>query len=434
MRNTMNEYLNKIFGFDPKTMKLKSEIVGGITIFLTLSYILMVNPNILSAAGMDKGALFTSTALSAAITTLIMAVWAKLPFALAPAMGMNAFFAFTICLGMGYKWDFALTAVLIEGVIFVILTLTNLRNIILNVFPDSIKQAIAIGIGLFISLIGLQNAGIIIKDDATIVSLGHITSGAPLLALIGLVITSVLVIKKMTGAMLWGILITAVIGIPMGITKFDGIASLPPSISSTFMKFDFSHVLSTDMALAVFTLLFMDIFDTLGTLMGVCTNAHMLEDGNIPKSKQAFATDAIGTVVGAMLGTSTVSTFVESASGVAVGGRSGLTAFTVVICFLISLFFAPLFLSIPSAATSPALILVGLFMFMTIKDINLDDFSEAIPVFVCIITIPMAYSISDGIVFGMLSYVLINLLSGNFNKLTTSMYIVAALLPLKYII
>src|SRR5574344_84827 len=385
----MNKLIQKYFGFDPNTMKLKSEIVGGITTFLTMSYILAVNPSILSVTGMDKGALFTATVVSTVLTTLIMAFWAKLPLALAPAMGMNAFFAFTVCLGMGYKWDFALTAVLIEGVLFVILTLTNMRNIILNVFPDSLKKAIAIGIGLFVSFIGLQNAGIII---------------------------------------------TTLIGIPMGITHFGGIAGMPPSVEPTFMKFDFSHVLSTDMAMAVFTLLFMDIFDTLGTLMGVCTNAHMMVDGKIPKAKEAFATDAIGTVIGAILGTSTVSTFVESASGVAVGGRSGVTSFTVAVCFILAMFFAPLFLSIPNAATAPVLILVGLFMFTSVKEIDMTDFSESIPSYICILTIPMAYSISDGIIFGMISYVLINILFGNFRKLTTSMYVIAALLPLKYII
>lgn len=430
----MNKLIQKYFGFDPNTMKLKSEIVGGITTFLTMSYILAVNPSILSVTGMDKGALFTATVVSTVLTTLIMAFWAKLPLALAPAMGMNAFFAFTVCLGMGYKWDFALTAVLIEGVLFVILTLTNMRNIILNVFPDSLKKAIAIGIGLFVSFIGLQNAGIIVKNDATLISLGNITSGAPLLALIGLVITSVMVVRKITGAMLWGIIITTLIGIPMGITHFGGIAGMPPSVEPTFMKFDFSHVLSTDMAMAVFTLLFMDIFDTLGTLMGVCTNAHMMVDGKIPKAKEAFATDAIGTVIGAILGTSTVSTFVESASGVAVGGRSGVTSFTVAVCFILAIFFAPLFLSIPNAATAPVLILVGLFMFTSVKEIDMTDFSESIPSYICILTIPMAYSISDGIIFGMISYVLINILFGNFRKLTTSMYVIAALLPLKYII
>src|SRR5574344_12353 len=430
----MNKLIQKYFGFDPNTMKLKSEIVGGITTFLTMSYILAVNPSILSVTGMDKGALFTATVVSTVLTTLIMAFWAKLPLALAPAMGMNAFFAFTVCLGMCYKWDFALTAVLIEGVLFVILTLTNMRNIILNVFPDSLKKAIAIGIGLFVSFIGLQNAGIIVKNDATLISLGNITSGAPLLALIGLVITSVMVVRKITGAMLWGIIITPLIGIPMGITHFGGIAGMPPSVEPTFMKFDFSHVLSTDMAMAVFTLLFMDIFDTLGTLMGVCTNAHMMVDGKIPKAKEAFATDAIGTVIGAILGTSTVSTFVESASGVAVGGRSGVTSFTVAVCFILAIFFAPLFLSIPNAATAPVLILVGLFMFTSVKEIDMTDFSESIPSYICILTIPMAYSISDGIIFGMISYVLINILFGNFRKLTTSMYVIAALLPLKYII
>ena len=336
--------------------------------------------------------------------------------------------------GLGITWEFALTAVLIEGILFILLTLSNLREAILNAIPDSLKNAIGAGIGLFIAFIGLQNAGVITKNDATLVTLGNITSGSPLLALIGLAITSVLLIKKVKGSMLWGILLTMLIGIPMGITEFNGIVSIPPSLEPVFFKFDFSKVLTTQMAFTVFTLLFIDMFDTIGTLVGVSNKAGMLVNGKVPRAKQAFMADAIGTTVGAMLGTNTVSTFVESASGIAQGGRSGITSFVTAICFGIALLFAPLFLSIPSAATCPILVLVGLFMMSPIKDIDLDDFTESVPAFICIIMIPMAYSISDGIVLGLISYVLTNLLSGKFKKISLTMYILAALFTLKYLV
>ena len=426
--------LQKLFGFNSHSMQVRTEILAGITTFLTMSYILAVNPSILGVTGMDKGAVFTATATASLIATLIMAVWAKLPFALAPGMGLNAFFAFTVCLGMGNTWEFALTAVLIEGILFILLTLSNLREAILNAIPDSLKNAIGAGIGLFIAFIGLQNAGVITKNDATLVTLGNITSGSPLLALIGLAITSVLLIKKVKGSMLWGILLTMLIGIPMGITEFNGIVSIPPSLEPVFFKFDFSKVLTTQMVFTVFTLLFIDMFDTIGTLVGVSNKAGMLVNGKVPRAKQAFMADAIGTTVGAMLGTNTVSTFVESASGIAQGGRSGITSFVTAICFGIALLFAPLFLSIPSAATCPILVLVGLFMMSPIKDIDLDDFTESVPAFICIIMIPMAYSISDGIVLGLISYVLTNLLSGKFKKISLTMYILAALFTLKYLV
>ena len=429
-----NNMLEKVFKLKENHTDVKTEILAGITTFLTMSYILAVNPSILGVTGMDKGAVFTATATASLIATLIMAVWAKLPFALAPGMGLNAFFAFTVCLGMGNTWEFALTAVLIEGILFILLTLSNLREAILNAIPDSLKNAIGAGIGLFIAFIGLQNAGVITKNDATLVTLGNITSGSPLLALIGLAITSVLLIKKVKGSMLWGILLTMLIGIPMGITEFNGIVSIPPSLEPVFFKFDFSKVLTTQMAFTVFTLLFIDMFDTIGTLVGVSNKAGMLVNGKVPRAKQAFMADAIGTTVGAMLGTNTVSTFVESASGIAQGGRSGITSFVTAICFGIALLFAPLFLSIPSAATCPILVLVGLFMMSPIKDIDLDDFTESVPAFICIIMIPMAYSISDGIVLGLISYVLTNLLSGKFKKISLTMYILAALFTLKYLV
>ena len=426
--------LQKLFGFNPKSMQLKTEILAGLTTFLTMSYILAVNPSILSVTGMDKGAVFTATAVASFIATLIMSTWAKLPFALAPGMGLNAFFAFTVCLSMGNTWEFALTAVLIEGILFILLTLSNLREVILNAIPNSLKSAIGAGIGLFIAFIGLQNAGVITNNDATLVTLGNITSGSPLLALIGLAITSVLLIKKVKGSMLWGILATMLIGIPMGITEYNGIISVPPSLAPVFFKFDFSEVFTTKMAFTVFTLLFIDMFDTIGTLVGVSNKAGMMENGKIPHVKEAFMADAIGTTVGAMLGTNTVSTYVESASGIAQGGRSGITSFVTALCFAVALLFAPLFLSIPSAATCPILVLVGLFMMSPIKEIDLDDYTESVPAFICIIIIPMAYSISDGIVLGLISYVLTNLLCGKFKKISITMYILAVLFTLKYLV
>lgn len=426
--------IEKFFKLKENGTTVRTEIIAGITTFLTMAYILAVNPSILSATGMDASALFTTTAISAIFATLVMALWAKLPFALAPGMGLNAFFAFTVVLGMGYSWQFALTAVLIEGVIFILLTVFNIRELIVDAIPNSLKTAISAGIGLFIAFIGLQNSGVIVKNDATLVHLGDITSGTALLGLIGVIITSVLIIKKVKGDLLIGIIVTALIGIPMGITKFDGIASLPPSIEPIFFKFDFSQVLSFDMLIVVFTFLFVDIFDTLGTLVGVSSKAKMLDkDGKIPNVKKAFMADALGTTVGAILGTSTVTTYVESAAGVSEGGRTGMTSLITAACFVVALFFAPIFIAIPGAATAPALILVGLFMLSPIKDLDLADYSESIPAFICIIAMPLTYSIAEGITLGLLSYVLINLLSGKFSKLTIPMYILAVLFILKYI-
>ena len=384
--------------------------------------------------GMPAGAVFTTTALAAIVGTLAMAFWGKMPFGLAPGMGLNAFFVYTVCMGMGYSWQFALTAVFIEGLIFILLTITNLREAIVNAIPASLKNAIGAGLGLFIAFIGLQNAGIISNNDATLVSLGTITEGSPLLALIGLLITGVLVVKDVRGGMLIGILVTTLIGIPMGITDYNGVLSMPHSISDIFCKFEWEHVLSLDMLVVVFTFLFFDMFDTIGTLVGVCTRANMLTpDGRIPRVKQAFMADAIATTVGACLGTSTTTTYVESASGVAHGGRSGLTAFAIAVCFAISLFFSPLFLAIPAAAIAPVLVIVGLFMMVPIKNIPFEDYAESIPAFITIITMPMAYSISDGILLGMISYVALNLLCGNIKRITPTMAILAILFVLKYI-
>lgn len=424
--------LEKLFGFNPKITTVRTEILAGVTTFLTMAYILAVNPNILSATGMDKGALFTTTILASAFATLLMAFYAKLPFALAPGMGLNAFFAYSVCLTMGYSWEFALTAVLIEGIIFIILTITNLREKIVDAIPESLKNAIGVGIGLFIAFIGLQNAGIIVKNDATLISLGKITEGAPLLGFIGLAITAVLLVKNVRGALLIGILLTTVIGIPLGVTHLDGIVSAPPSIEPIAFKFDTSQIFSKEMVVVVFTFLFVDMFDTIGTLVGVSTKAGMMKNGKIPRLRQAFLVDAFGTTVGAMLGTSTITTFVESASGVGEGGRSGLTSFVTAVCFLLALFLAPFFLAVPGAATAPVLVLVGLMMISSIRKIDLTDYSEAIPAFLCIIFMPLAYSISEGIVLGMISYVLINLCTGKYKKLSLGMYILSAIFVLKY--
>ena len=427
--------LKKLFGYDPAKTTIRTELLAGITTFLTMSYILAVNPSMFSQLeGMPAGAVFTATALAAVVGCVAMALLAKMPFGLAPGMGLNAFFVFTVCMGMGYSWQFALTAVLIEGLIFILLTITNLREAIVNAIPASLKNAIGAGIGLFIAFIGLQNAGIIANNDATLVSLGEITKGSPLLAIIGLIITGILVIKNVRGGLLIGILLTTFIGIPMGITNYQGIISTPHSMSDIFCQFEWQNIWSLDMLVVVFTFLFIDMFDTIGTLVGVCTKANMLNpDGTIPRVKQAFMADAIATTVGACLGTSTTTTYVESASGVAIGGRTGLTAFVVGCCFAVALFFSPLFLAIPSAATAPILVIVGLFMMNPIKNINFDDYAESIPAFITIIMMPLAYSISDGILLGMISYVVLNILCGNFKKITPTMYVLAVLFILKYI-
>lgn len=434
----MNSFLNKAFGFDPLTHKKSKEIVAGITTFLTMSYILAVNPDIfkpLADFGMDTGAVFTATAIASAIGTLLIALLAKMPLALAPGMGLNAFFVYTVCLSMGYSWRFALTAVLIEGILFVILTLTNIRSWIVDAIPVSIKNAIGAGIGLFIALIGMQNSGIVISDPSTIISLGDITSGSALLALLGLFITVPLMVKKVPCALLLGILVTTIAGIPMGITEWRGFVSMPPSISSTFCQFEWSSILCPDMLIVVVTMLFLDIFDTMGSLVAICTQAGMTErDGSIPRINKAFLADSIATIFGAIVGTNTTTTYIESASGVSAGGRSGLTAATTAFCFILALFFAPLFLAVPSAATAPVLIIVGLMMLKPIKDIYINDFSESIPAFITLITIPMAYSISDGIMLGVISYTIINALCGKFNKVSIPMWVLSICFICKYIL
>ena len=427
--------LKKLFGFNPKQTTVKTEIFAGITTFLTMSYILAVNPAMFSELeGMPAGAVFTSTALAAIVGCLAMAFWGKLPFGLAPGMGLNAFFVYTVCLGMGYSWQFALTAVFIEGLIFIVLTLTNVREAIVNAIPENLKYAIGGGIGLFIAFIGLQSGGLIVDNGAALVALGDITSGPALLALIGIIITGVMYVMNIPAAILLGIIITMIIGIPFGVTEFQGIMSHPHSIEPIFCKFQFDNIFSLDMLVIVFTLLFLDLFDTVGTLVGVCTKVKLLDkNGNIYRVKEAFMADSIATTAGAMLGTSTTTTYVESATGISQGGRSGLTAFAVAVCFVVALFFSPLFLSIPAAATTPALVIVGLLMLEPIVKIPFGDYSESIPAFICIIMIPLSYSISNGIMLGMISYVVLNVLCGKFKKITPVMYILAVLFVLKFI-
>ena len=426
--------LKKLFGFDPAKTTVKTEIIAGITTFLTMSYILAVNPSMFSELDMPGGAVFTSTALAAIIGCVTMAFIGKLPFGLAPGLGLNAFFVYSVCMGMGYSWQFALTAVLIEGLVFIILTITNVREAIVNAIPVSLRNAIGAGIGLFIAFIGLQSSGIVVNNDATLVALGDVTKGSALLAFIGLIITGFLYVKKVPGAILIGILVTMLIGIPMGVTEFRGVLSHPESVKPIFFQFQFDKIFTLDMLAIVFTFLFIDMFDTVGTLVGVCTKANMVDEkGNISRLKQAFMADAVATTAGAFLGTSTTTTYVESAAGVAQGGRSGLTALVIAGCFAVALFFSPLFLSIPSAATAPALILVGLMMMESITKIKFDDFSESLPAFVCIITMPLTYSISNGILLGMITYVLMNMVCRNFKKITPVMYILTVLFILKFI-
>ena len=440
----MSPFLAKLFGFDANKHNVRTEIVAGITTFLTMAYILAVNPGIFSALDMPGGAVFTATALAAIVGTLVMALYAKKPFGLAPGMGLNAFFVFTVCLGMGYSWQFALTAVLIEGVIFIILTVTKVRSWLLNAIPGTLKKAIGAGIGLFIAFIGMQNAGIIVNNDATLIGLGSITKGTALLAMIGLFITAGLVMAKVRGGILWGILATTLLGLVIkdpstgeAITKLNGFMSVPTSIDPIFCKFEWHNIFTLDMLVVVVTFLFIDMFDTMGTIIGVHQGAGLIPDGgprdNVPGMEQMFLADSIATVCGACLGTSTTTTYVESASGVGEGGRTGLTAFSTAVCFGLALLFSPLFLAIPGAATAPALIIVGVMMMSPLKSIHWEDYCRAIPAFLTIIMMPLAYSISDGILIGVISYVLCHVVAGKFKEISVTMWILAALFICKYI-
>ena len=448
----MKPALARLFGFDNSKHSVRTEILAGITTFLTMAYILAVNPGIFSALdGMPGGAVFTATALAAIVGTLVMALYAKKPFALAPGMGLNAFFVFTVCLGMGHSWQFALTAVFIEGLIFVILTVTKVRSWLLNAIPGTLKKAIGAGIGLFIAFIGLQNAGIIVDNGATLVGLGDITHGKALLALIGLIITSALIMAKVRGGMLIGILVTAGIGLLIkdpatgdAITQLtrdaDGnlqFLSLPDSISPIFCQFEWSQIWSLDMLVVVFTFLFIDMFDTMGTIIGVHQGAGLIPEGHrrddVPGMEKMFMADSIATVAGACFGTSTTTTYVESASGVSEGGRTGLTSFTVVVCFALALLFSPIFLAIPGAATAPALVIVGVMMMPSIARIHWDNYCKAIPAFLTIILMPLCYSISDGILIGVISYVACHALAGKFKDISITMWVLAVLFVCKYI-
>ncbi|GAB6107702.1 NCS2 family permease [Fusibacter bizertensis] len=426
-------FFEKVFRLKDHGTNVRTELIAGFTTFMTMAYILIVNPITLGAAGLDVGKVFTATALSSLVATLVMGLLANLPFALAPGMGLNAFFAYTVVLGMGKSPSFALTAVFLEGLIFILLSFFNVREAIINSIPNNIKKAISVGIGLFIAFIGLVNAGIV-EQGGAILQLGNITSGPGLLAVIGLIIAGILLAYKVKGALFIAILVTTVIGYPLGVTTLpDKIVSVP--MAPYFFDFAWNDIFTLDMFTVLFTFLFVDIFDTVGTLVGVSTKAGMLnEKGEVPKAKQALLADAIGTTFGAILGTSTVTTYVESASGVSEGGRTGLTAVTTAGLFGLALLFSPIFVMIPSAATAPALILVGLFMLTPVKEINFDDFTEAIPAFLTIIIMPLAYSISEGIMFGVISFVILKICANRMKDISIITFILSILFMIKIFI
>ncbi|MCD7973967.1 MAG: NCS2 family permease [Candidatus Azobacteroides sp.] len=428
--------LERIFKLRENNTNIKKEFIGGIITFLTMSYILTVNPNILGETGMDKGALFTATALATIIATLLMAFLANLPIAQAPGMGLNTFFAFTVVLGMGYSWQFALTAVFIEGIIFILLTFFNIRELIVNSIPQTLKDAIPVGIGLFITFIGLQHSGLIVQNNATYVAMGDLANPNVWITLIGLVLTGILFAKNVHGAILIGIVVATICGIFFGQVTVPegGLVALPPSLSPIFLKFEWTNIFTFDMLIVVFTFLFVNLFDTVGTLIGVASRAGFIDkNGNFPQVKNALFADALGTTFGAMLGTSTVTSYVESASGVASGGRTGLTAVSTACMFAIALFFAPVFLMVPPAATAPALIIVGLFMIAAVVKINFDDITESLPAFLTIVMMPFTSSIAQGILFGMLSFVILKVFSNKAKQVSVTVYVIAALLLLKMI-
>ena len=450
--------MDKFFKLKERGTDVRTEFIAGITTFMTMAYILAVNPSILGAAGMDTGAVFTATALASALASICMALFANLPFVLSAGMGLNAYFAYTVVLGMGYNWEVALTAVFVEGIVFILLSLTNVREAIFNAIPGGLKVAVSVGIGLFITFIGLQNAHIVV-DGSTLVGLfsfkGSIQAGTfnsegitVVLALLGILITSFLVIKNVKGNILLGILITWVLGIICQLTGLyvpapdagfyslipSGIVSAPASLAPTLFKMDFSVIGSLNFLVVVFAFLFVDIFDTLGTLIGCATKADMLDkDGKLPGIKGALMADAVGTTVGACFGTSTITTFVESSSGIAEGGRTGLTSIVSGALFLLALFFSPIFLAIPSFATAPALVVVGFVMMQQVAKIAWNDMLEAIPAFICIFAMPFMYSISEGIAFGVISYVVLHAAAGKAKKITPLMWVLAVLFILKYI-
>ena len=426
----------RLLGFNQQTMSYKTEFLAGVTTFLTMCYILAVNPAILSTTGMDKGAVFTGTAIASAIATLLLAIMAKLPFAQAPSMGLNAFFAFTLCQAMGFTWQQSLAAMLVEGIIFILITFLNIREMILDSIPKNLRFAISAGIGMFIAFIGLKNAGIITSDPATFVKLGEFTPTS-VLGIIAILLSGTLMVRRVKGALFYSIIITTIVGIPLGVTHLSQgwiPIDVPHSIYPVFCKFDFSGFFTLKMFMVIFSLLIVNIFDTIGTLVGLAQKTGITKpDGTIPRVKEAMLSDAIGTTCGAFLGSSTISTYVESASGVAEGGRSGLTSAIVGILFLISIFLSPVFLLIPGAATSGALVMVGVLMVDSIKKIDLSDISEAFPAFITMITMVLCYSIADGICLGILSYVIIKLCSARAKDLNIMLYVLAVLFILNFI-
>lgn len=433
------EKLERIFKLKENGTDVRTEVMAGITTFMTMAYILVVNPLILSDSGMDFAKVFAATAIASAIASIFMGLVANLPFALSAGMGLNALFSYTVCIGMGYSWHWALTAIFVEGIIFLIMTVTNIREAIVNSVPANIKKAIGAGVGLFVAYIGLKNAGIIISDESNLTALNpEWYKGASGTALVGLIITAVLLARRIKGALLIGMIITTLIGIPSGITSYAGGSYIPTT--PYFWEFAFSEITADsrsvfDFVIIVLTFLYFDMFDTVGTLIACAGKSGIINpDGSIPRAKQALLADAIGTTTGSVLGTSTVTTFVESSAGVAEGGRTGLTAVTVGLMFVLSLFLEPLFGSIPSAATSPALIIVGVMMITPVKTINFDDYTEAIPAFMTIILMVAASSISDGIMFGILSYVFIKSLSGKIKETDAMTWVVAVLFMIKILI
>ena len=429
--------LEKIFKLKQNNTTVRTELVAGVITFLTMSYILVVNPNILSAAGMDKSALFTATALASVLGTLFMAFIPNLPIAQAPGMGLNSFFAFSVVLGLGYSWQMALTAVFIEGIIFILLTFFNVRELIVKSIPSTIKYAIPVGIGLFITLLGLQNAGLIVKDDNTMLTLGSMSDPHVWVASLGLILTAVLYFKNVHGSFLIGIVAATIFGLILGLVQMPtgGLVSLPPDISPVFVKFEWSNIFTLDMLIIVFTFLFVNLFDTIGTLLGVASKIGITDkDGSFPQIKKALFADALGTTFGAVLGTSTVTSYVESASGVAAGGKTGLTSLSTAMMFVLALFLAPLFLMVPASATAPALILVGLFMITSVVKINFSDMTEALPAFLTIVMMPFAFSIAQGIVFGMLSFVFLKALSGKWKHISITMWLIFVLFIIKLVL
>ncbi len=428
--------MEKFFKMGARGTNVRREIVAGLTTFLAMAYILAVNPKMLANAGMDAGGVFTATALAACIATLVMAFTANLPIALAPGMGLNAFFAFTVVLGMGISWKTALTAVFLEGVLFIILSLFNVREAIIKAIPSNLKKAVAAGIGLFICFIGFQNAGIIVNNDATLVGLGNLTQGPAAVAMIGLALTAVLYALKIPGSILIGILVTTLIGIPFGVTSVPANwtpVSMPAA--PLLFQFDFSRIFTLDFFAVFFTFLFVDIFDTVGTLVGVSSEAHIMDaNGNVPRVKQALLSDAIGTVAGACLGTSTVTSYVESTAGVAAGGRTGMTALTTGVLFLLALFLSPLFLLVPGAATAPALIIVGFLMLKAVTGINFNDVTEGLSAFITIVMMPFAYSIAEGIVWGIITYVFMKAATGKAKSIPVVTWILFVIFILRLIL